>query len=354
MPDNFAPRFMATGIGTLPLLDPGQAVSAVCQRLGEMPYWPQLPGRGAIEDMNLQYARPLTPLVAADLEQRSLLAHPGRSREEALAAFYERLFSGAEEDFGLLPQEAAGFFAFLEHVAAAGPEAYPWLKGHVTGPLTLAASVLGQDGKPLLYDDEIAEAIAKGLGVAAAAQARQMAPLGRPLMIFFDEPFLSGYGSAFSPIGRDKVIELLGLAAQETRARVPEAVLGVHCCGNTDWGMLVEAGLDVLNLDSVGFGEHLLLYPEALRKLYARGGAVAWGAVPTVEFQGSETPRQLWDQLRGLLDRLAAQGFDPATLARQALVTPACGLGSLSPDKALAILDLTGQVSELARAEFVF
>lgn len=353
MPDIFAPHFTATGIGTLPHQDAREAVAEICQRLAGMPYWPQLPQRSAIEDMNLQYARPLEPLVAVNLEERHLVAHPGLSREEALAAFYERLLTGPEEDFGLLPEEAHGFFAFQEHIAAAGAGEYPWIKGHVTGPLTLAASVLGADGKALLYDDEMAEAIAKGLGMAAAAQARQLAPLSRPLMIFFDEPFLSGYGSAFSPIGRDKVVELLGLAAQETRQRVP-AVLGVHCCGNTDWGMLVEAGLDVLNLDSAGFGEHLLLYPQALKQLYARGGAVAWGAVPTLEYQGTETAQELWQGLRGLLDKLVAQGFDPATLARQALITPACGLGSLSRDKALAILDLTRQVSELARAEFTF
>ncbi|CAO0820323.1 Methionine synthase [Desulfarculales bacterium] len=351
MPDPFAPYFTATGIGTLPFMDPREAVDAVCDRLTAMPYWPQLPQRTAIEDMNLQYARALTPLVATNLEERHLVAHPGLSREEALAAFYERLLAGPEEGFGLLPDEAAGFFVFRERVAAAGAGQYPWLKGHVTGPLTLAASVLGSDGKALLYDDEMAEAIAKGLGLAAAAQARQLAPFGRPLMIFFDEPFLSGYGSAFSPVNREKVIALLSLAAQETRQRMP-AVLGVHCCGNTDWGMLVESGLDVLNLDSAGFGEHLLLYPEALKKLFARGGAVAWGAVPTIGYTGEETAQDLWAGLRGLLDKLVAQGFDPATLARQALVTPACGLGSLSQDKALAILDLTRQVAKLARAEF--
>ncbi|MBI5523756.1 MAG: hypothetical protein HY910_14100 [Desulfarculus sp.] len=350
MPSTFAPHFTATGVGTLPHLDPRAAVADVCARLPQMPYWPQLPRLSAIEDMNLQYARALSPLVAADLEGRSLLAHPGMSREEALAAFYERLLAGPQEDFGLLPHEAAGFFAFLEQVGAAGPGAFPWVKGHVTGPLTLAASVLGTDGKALLYDDEMAEALAKGLGVAAAAQVRQLAPLGRPVLLFFDEPFLSGYGSAFSPVSREKVVELLGLAAQETRARV-DAVLGVHCCGNTDWGMLVDAGLDVLNLDSAGFGEHLLLYPQALRDLYARGGAVAWGAVPTVKFTGQETAPGLWAGLRGLLDKLVASGFDPATLARQALITPACGLGGLEQDKALAILDLTRQVSELARQE---
>jgi methionine synthase II (cobalamin-independent) len=349
VPDIFEPHFTATGIGTLPHVDPGLAVRDVLQRLSQMPYWPQLPKLAAVEDMNLQYAEALRPLVWADLEGRSLKAHPGLSREEALAAFYERLLAGPPEDFGLPAGAAQGFAAFREALGQAAPGDFPWLKGHVTGPLTLAASVLGADGKALLYDDEMAEAIAKGLGAAAAAQVRQLEPLGRPVLVFFDEPFLSGFGSAFTPVSREKVINLLGLAAEETRTRA-QAVLGVHCCGNTDWGMLVDAGLDVLNLDSAGFGQHLLLYPEALKKLYARGGAVAWGAVPT-SLSGGETAQGLWEGLKGLLEALAAQGLDRGVLARQALITPACGLGTREEDEARAILDLTRQVAELAKAQ---
>lgn len=351
MPDTFAPGFTATGIGTLPHRDPGLAVRDVLSRLEQMPYWPQLPQLGAVEDMNLQYARALNPLVWPDLADRSLKAHPGISREEALAAFYERLLAGPPEDFGLLPGEAQGFAAFLEAVKLAAPGSFPWVKGHVTGPLTLAASVLGADGKALLYDDEMAEALARGLGAAAAAQVRQLEALGRPVLIFFDEPFLSGFGSAFTPVSREKVISLLGLAAEETRARA-QAVLGVHCCGNTDWGMLVDAGLDVLNLDSAGFGQHLLLYPEALKRLYARGGAVAWGAVPT-SLAGGETAQGLWEGLKALLDSLVALGFDPQVVARQALVTPACGLGTRGEDESRAILELTRQVAELAQAHYL-
>ncbi len=352
MPDAFAPSFTATGVGTLPLTDPAQAVAAVTSRLTAMPYWPQLPQRDAREDMNLQYAPALRPLVTADLKERMLRAHPGLGREEALAGFYERLLAGPLEDFGLLPADAAGFFAFRETIAAAGPGAFPWLKGHVTGPLTLAASVIGGDGKALLYDDELAEALAKGLGAAAAAQVAQLAPLGRPVLMFFDEPFLSGYGSAFMPLSRAQAINLLALALEEARSRC-EAVFGVHCCGNTDWSLLIDAGFDVINLDSAGFGENLLLYPEALRALYTRGGAVAWGAVPASGFTGQETAAGLWAGLKALLDRLIGLGFDRQVVARQALVTPACGMGSMRVEEALAILDLTRAVSELARAEML-
>jgi methionine synthase II (cobalamin-independent) len=351
VPEDFHPGFTATGIGSLPHADPATAVADVLSRLTEMPYWPQLPNRDAAEDMNLQYAPALEPLVAPDLARRELKAFGGQSREEALAGFYERLMGGDTGGFGLSEASAAGMFEFMRQVQAAPADAYPWIKGHVTGPLTLAASAMGGDGKAILYDDEVAEAAARGLGVAAAAQVDQLAPLGRPVMMFLDEPFLSGFGSAFTPVSRERVMELIGFTLEELRARA-EAVVGVHCCGNTDWAMLIEAGADVINLDSAGFGEHLLLYPEAVNDLMARGGAVAWGAVPTSEYTGDETGQGLWEHLRGILQGLESKGLDRGLIASQSLLTPACGMGSLDEAKARAILDLTAEVSRLARAEY--
>ena len=348
-PEPFKPGFIATGIGTLPHLDPQAAVDDVLAVLTDMPYWPQLPGLGPLEDMNLQYAGALTPLVEPDLAQRSLLAYPGLSREEALAAFYERLWSPDLASFGLRPQEAQGLALFVQKVGAAPAGSYPWIKGHVTGPLTFLAAAMGSNGKALLYDDEVAEAVARGLGKAAAAQVEQLSPLGRPALMFFDEPFLSGFGSAFSPISREQALALLRASFEELRQRA-SAVIGVHCCGNTDWSLLEEAGADVINLDSHDYGEHLLLYPESVSRLLERGGAVAWGAVPTLAYTGSETAEQLWGRLRGLLDSLEQKGIPRELLFSQSLVTPACGMGSLKLDAARAILALTAQVSRLARA----
>ena len=352
MPDDFKPSFVATGIGTLPHRDPKSAVSDVLTRLTEMPYWPQLPQRDPGEDMTPQYAAALAPLLEAVPGSREVRTFGGLSREEALAAFYERLFGESLDAFALQPTMAQGYFAFLEAVEQAPADAFPWLKGHVTGPITMGLSVAGPDDKALLYDDEVAEAIARGLGAAAAAQARRLSALGRPVMIFFDEPALSGFGSAFTPISRERVLALLGASFEEARSRA-DMVIGVHCCGNTDWSLLVDAGADVLNLDSEGFGRHLLLYPESVRTLLARGGAVAWGAVPTADYQGNETAEGLWAGLHELLKALEDKGLPHDLLASQALVTPACGMGTLTKDQALAILDLTAQVSKLAREQYL-
>ncbi|MCB2191522.1 MAG: hypothetical protein KQI62_08155 [Deltaproteobacteria bacterium] len=352
MPDNFKPNFTATGIGTLPHCDPKAAVSDVLTRLSDMPYWPQLPQRDPGEDMSPQYAPALAPILQAAPGSREVSVFGGLSREEALAAFYERLFGGSLDSFALDQAMAAGYVAFLEAVEQAPADSFPWLKGHVTGPITMGLGVAGPDDKALLYDDEISEAIARGLGAAAAAQAQRLSATGRPVMIFFDEPALSGFGSAFTPVSRDKVLQLLSASFEEARNRA-DMVIGVHCCGNTDWSLLVDAGADVLNLDSEGFGQHLLLYPESVRTLLERGGAVAWGAVPTAEYKGNETAKGLWGSLHELLKGMEDKGLPHDLLASQALVTPACGMGTLTEDQSRAILDLTAQVSELAREHYI-
>ncbi len=348
MPEDFHPRFAATGIGSLPHTDPREAVADVLARLPEMPYWPQLPARGPAEDMNLQYAPALEPLLAPDYQGRRVVAFAGGEREAALAAFYERLFSGELEGFGLAPEMAAGLAAFLE--AAAGSDCR-WVKGQVTGPFTLASAVSGPDGKALLFDEEAAQALAQGLGAAAAAQAKQLAVLGKPVVIFFDEPGLAGYGSAFTPASRELVVGLLSAAFGEARGRA-ELIVGVHVCANTDWSLIVEAGADILNLDSFGYGDNLLLYPEAVSELMGRGGAVAWGAVPTQQWQGSETAAELWAGLERLLAGLEEKGLARELIASQSLVTPSCGMGSLDPPRSRAILEATRQVSELARRHY--
>ena len=45
------------------------------------------------------------------------------------------------------------------------------------------------------------------------------------------------------------------------------------------------------------------------------------------------------------MQRLAAAGIDRKTILRQCLITPSCGLGSIPPEQAEAILKLTREVS---------
>jgi hypothetical protein len=47
---------IATGIGSLPIVDPDKAAALSLQYLPEAPFWPQLPQRDFREHMDVQYS----------------------------------------------------------------------------------------------------------------------------------------------------------------------------------------------------------------------------------------------------------------------------------------------------------
>jgi hypothetical protein len=127
-------------------------------------------------------------------------------------------------------------------------------------------------------------------------------------------------------------------------------LVGVHCCGNTDWGLLLETPLDILSFDSYGFFDNLLLYDKPLNAFFQRGGYVAWGLVPTGgDDLAQETGDSLWQRFTSQVERLAGVGLGIPKVLRHSLLTPACGLGYLSPEAATRALTLLAELSGRAR-----
>jgi methionine synthase II (cobalamin-independent) len=336
----------ATGIGSVPFTDPEEAVALILEHLPQVPYWPQMVRLGYPEEMVPQAVRGL-PSLRVDVASRTVLVDPDQPRDLALGQFYEAILSGEMDPFALEHEEARGFFALLTAVASRD-DGCQALKGQLSGPVTLAGIVKDQDGKPILYDREMTQAVCQGLARKAAWQAQKFRELGKEAIIFFDEPYLTGFGSAYLPISREEVLDILTQTLEETRQSGP-VILGVHCCGNTDWSMLLEAPLDVLSFDSYGYFDSLCLYDKALAKFLARGGWLAWGLVPTGEELKGETADRLWQRFQEQVRRLAAQGLDLQGMLSRALLTPACGMGFLSQESARRVLALLADLSVRGR-----
>lgn len=335
----------ATGIGSVPFTDPEEAVALILEFLPQVPFWPQMVRLGFREEMNVQAARGL-PALRLDEAARVVEVDPEIPRDEALARFYEAVLSGDLAPFAWEPRDARGFFALLAAVAA-GKFPGPVLKGQLSGPVTLAGVIKDHTGKPILYDRELTQAVCQGLARKAAWQAARFRELGKDPVIFFDEPYLTGFGSAYLPISRAEVLEILGQTLEETRqAAAGPITLGVHCCGNTDWSLLLEADIDLLSFDSYGYFDNLRLYDRALQKYLARGGWLAWGLVPTGDELQEETTESLWQRFQGQVTQLAAdQQLGLKEILSQALLTPACGMGYLSPENARRVLAVLAELS---------
>lgn len=341
------PPLALTGIGSMPFTDPDEAVSLILRLMPEMPFWPQLVRLGFREEMVAQGAGGL-PALRLDLENRQVLLDPEVSRETALAEFYELVWTGRLEPFALAPEEARGFYALLDQVKAKGNGPLA-LKGQVVGPVTFAGMVKGPDGKAILYDRELTQAVSQGLAKKAAWQAEQSRQAGRKAVVFFDEPILTGFGSAFLPVSREEVSTILQDCLEALRETGPVS-LGIHCCGNTDWSLLLETPLDILSFDSYGYFDHLLLYQQPLVKFLKGGGYLAWGLVPTAaEELARETADSLWERFASQVEQVAALGFGVKEVLGQSLLTPACGLGYLSPEAATRALTLLAEIGDRAR-----
>lgn len=335
-----------TGIGTVPFTDPEATVALILEHLPELPFWPQMVRLGFREEMVAQAARGL-PGLRVDQEGRRVDLDPEVPREQALAQFYEMVMAEEWVPFALEAEEARGFFALTRLVESRFGN-IQGLKGQLAGPVTFAGMVKDGQGKSILFDRELTQAVCQGLARKAAWQARRFRELGQEALIFFDEPYLTGFGSAFLPISRAEVSAIL-LDTLDA-ARQPGPInLGLHCCGNTDWSLLLEAPIEVLSFDAYGYFDSLLLYEKSLQDFWERGGRLAWGVVPTGGELTQETADSLWVKFQEQVERLAGLGFGVREVLGRALLTPACGMGYLSAEAATRAFCILSDLSARGR-----
>jgi methionine synthase II (cobalamin-independent) len=331
-------NFKATGIGSVPSVGVRDTCLHILEHLPQIPFWPQLVKRTHLEDMNIQFSEGL-PLLEI-IEEKRALTISTRDRESELVAFYDRFLADDVDYFAICRDYAPGLFELVELVQEDTEKYGPYIKGQTVGPVTFAASIAAHDGKSILHHPEFLEAMVKGLSIKTLWQVRRLDQSGKKPIIFLDEPYLSGFGSAFSPIERPDVIHLLKEVIDYLRER-SDALIGIHCCGNTDWSMIIDAGPDIVNFDASEYLDHFLLYPKEIVRFLQSGGTIAWGIVPTANFTGKESVQGLFSRLEQALNRICEWGLDRETVTRNAILTPACGMGTMeeaSADRALSLL----------------
>jgi len=340
------PRFefsgLATAVGSMPHTDPKEACSLVAKFLPEIPAWPQLPRRSFLENMYAQFSEGFPGVV---IEEERIYVNSATDLETPLAQLYASYLENNVEKYAISPDYATGLHAFLE-TELGSPFA---TKGQVTGPVTWGLAVTDEHRRPILYDDTLADALAKHLHLKAAWQERELKAVSPNAIIFVDEPYMASVGSAFVSLSREQVIGLL----EEVFAGI-SVLRGVHCCGNTDWSILLATSLDILNFDAYNYGYTIALYPEEVKAFLERGGVIAWGIVPHDEKDlNGETVKSLIDRLEDEIGNLDRKGIPFRQVLSQCLVTPSCGLGSISEEAAAWALELLAGVSKELRKRYI-
>jgi methionine synthase II (cobalamin-independent) len=135
-------------------------------------------------------------------------------------------------------------------------------------------------------------------------------------------------------------------ASETVRAGGP-VLIGCHICGNTDWGMVMDTGIDIVNFDAHAVMEQFSLYPKQLRAFLEKGGLVAWGIVPAQGFDPNIKAARLAARLKEGFTALDKKGVPYELTAERAMLSTACGLGGLTPDLARGALKTLAEVSAL-------
>jgi hypothetical protein len=313
-----------TGVGSLPYDDVADAARHELHLHRELPAAPQLPNRSRNEGMLAQLAVGMDGVRLADDGWTLAVDRRGPGTGDLDAPLHEDAFAGV-----------LGFLAEAAAIGHTGP-----VKVQLAGPITLGLALIRAGAKP-----------SKAFAVAAATVGGRLRTLvstvraalpTSPVVTVVDEPGLTAYLHAGYPLGAEDTIDLLSGAMATATSTAPDVLAGVHCCGPTDWRLVLHAGPDLVSLpvdatagdDGAGFSTFL-----------DRGGFIAWGAVPTDRPLGDRDDSH-WRRLNGLWGELARNGCDPVRLRTQALLTPSCGLALHRPEQVAPVYHLVRRVAE--------
>jgi len=339
------PNLLPLHVGSLPHTDPQAACELVLRYFPDIPAWPQLPRRDFLENMYVQFSEGFPGVVIED----------GRiyvDRTKDLDPALERLYLAYLENdltYGTLSRDyAAGLTVFLQKLSAISYQPLA-IKGQVTGPISWGLTVVDQNRRPVLYDDILADALAKHLRLKAVWQEQGLSKLAPTTIMFVDEPYMSAFGSAHISLNRDQVIMLL----EEVFAGIT-GLKGIHCCGNTDWSLLLSTSAEIISFDTYNYAQAFSLYAGEVRDFLRRGGIIAWGIVPADDEQAlmNETVESLVARLHEAMNLLVRKGIPFGDLINSSLITPSCGLRTLSEEAAERAFELTAGVSETMRERY--
>ncbi|MHB9036247.1 MAG: uroporphyrinogen decarboxylase/cobalamine-independent methonine synthase family protein [Armatimonadota bacterium] len=345
----FSPRCTATAIGSLPHANPEDAVKVVLTNIPEAPIWPQLPARGMNEQMEIQYSEGL-PDVVIDREKERMYIDTTDETYAGISSFMEKFAMDDVDAFAISPEFSAGFHAMEEALKASGTKR-PFVKVQTTGPISFGLTIVDETKRAIYYNDMYKDAVVKGLTMKCRWQIRRYKGFADNVICFIDEPILSAFGSStYVSVSRDDVVAVLKEVIDAVHAE--GGIAGIHCCGNTEWSILMDAGVDIVNFDAFDYGDTIALYPDAVKKHLEAGKVLAWGIVPTnAEKIADQTVESLIAKFDEGVDNLAkAAGIDRELIINQAMVTPSCGTGSLPVPVAEKVFDLLGKLSAALKA----
>jgi methionine synthase II (cobalamin-independent) len=321
-----------TGIGSFPFDNVDEAIDLIFSTCGEVPFWPQLPKRSPLENMYTTFLEGV-PSVVIDTERNTAYVDTGRT--DGIEQFYDNVAGDVIDAFKITDNAAPGFYRFLERLKEI-QGGVRYIKCQLTGPFSMGLGLKDEVGTPVIYNNAFYDIIKKTIHMKAKWMIHtiQSAYPGKDIIIFFDEPYMVSFGSAYVSVSKEDVIATLNEVTEGLKAKT-----GIHICGNTDWSVPFSSNIDIVNYDAYTYLDTIFYYPDDLTRFLGRGGQIAPGIVPSVqEDLAASTQDLLEKRVEQFLAKIQASTGTPSR--DDLLITTSCGVGSLSADEARKAMEL--------------
>lgn len=333
---------LPTVVGSMPHTDPSAACSLLNHYLKDIPVWPQLPHRSFEENMYVQFSQGFPGVV---VKEDSIHVNRSQNLDKPLEQLYTAYLENDIDKYPVSPEYAAGLYSFLD-LKNLSPRA---VKGQITGPITWGLTVTDESKRAILYDDVLGDAVPRFLRLKAAWLEKKLREVCPNTIIFVDEPYMAAFGSIGMLLTKEKIISLLEEVFQGI-----SGLKGTHCCGNTDWSILLGTSVDIISFDAYNYAQSLSLYPAEVKRFLEQKRAIAWGIVPNDEESlAKESVASLKDRLEEAMAPFTRNGVRFQQLIEQGLLTPSCGLASISTEAATRALELLTELSAKIRKRYL-
>lgn len=334
------PSCATTGIGSLPHTQVELGLQAALAL--DIPFLPQLPAGRPSE---LMIPAALEGLPGLHFDEEGLctvdLAEWEAGRAEFGARLDAALGSGELEPFEPTPEGCRAWRPFLWEVEN---RKLAFAKAQLAGPFTVRSVARTNAGVSALEVPGLEKEMYRLVMARALAMVKALRRTGTTPIFFLDEPGLF----AFERTQAQHLLALQELKLLVLALQREGALVGVHCCGNTDWGALLDVQPDLLALDVRLSLDAVLEEREALARFLESGATLSLGIVPT-DLASSYEVAELVDAVEVSLKAALPSGWTFPRVVSTALLTPACGLAMRSVVDAERILEELKQAQRRLR-----
>ncbi|HVE83124.1 MAG TPA: hypothetical protein VND93_09775 [Myxococcales bacterium] len=336
------PSCATTGIGSLPH---SQLEMALQMGLHvDIPYLPQLP-TGAPSELMIPSALDGLPGLRFDADGVTTVdtAEWEKARDAFGLSIEAALQTDALGPFEPSPQACRAFRPFLWEVEN---RKLALAKVQIAGPCTVRWVAKTTDGRPTSDVPALDQQIFRLLLAKSLALVKAVRRAGATPLLYLDEPGLY----ALDRKDARHLVALQELKVLAMALRREGALVGLHCCSNTDWPAVLELGdrcLDVLSIDVRLSLDAVLEDRDALKRFLGSGATLSLGIVPT-NLDATYAIGELVDSVEASL-RATLGGAAFASALSHVLLTPACGLAMRTVMDAERIFDELRQAQRAVR-----